>query len=148
MTNSGTASGFGKVLQTVSTTYSTEETTTSTSFVDSSLVATITPASASNKILIWVSSPWFGQQTSNPAADARIYNTTDSVTISEAHLEAYNSAGGNVYQSISCSMVGEDTGRSAATTYKVQHRATSAGRNSRLQTGNKKGWIILMEIAA
>lgn len=143
-----TPTDLGKVLQTVSTSYSTTETTTSTSFVDSSLVATITPASASSKILIWVSSPWFGLHASNPSAEARIYNSTDAVTITEAHLEAYNSAGGTIYHSISCSMVGEDTGRSAATTYKVQHRATSAGRDSRLQQGNTKGWIILMEIAA
>jgi hypothetical protein len=54
MTNSGTASGFGKVLQVVNATYSSQETTTSTSFVATSLTASITPSSASNKILVLV----------------------------------------------------------------------------------------------
>ena len=51
-----TVSGLsaGKVLQTVSASYATTETTTSTSYVDTSLSATITPASSSNKILIRV----------------------------------------------------------------------------------------------
>jgi len=151
ITNNGTnGGGFGggKVLQTVSTSYATAESTTSTSYVDSSLVATITPASSSNKILIFVSTPWITTHTSNPAADARIYNSTDAVTISDTHAESNDAGGGNIYQAISCSMVGEDTGRSVATTYKLQHKATSSGRNSTLQYGNNIGWIILMEVEA
>jgi hypothetical protein len=148
LTNNGTASGFGKVLQTVSTSYATAESTTSTSYVDSSLVATITPASSSNKILIFVSTAWITTHASNPAADARIYNSTDAVTIIETHAESNDAGGGNIYQAISCSMVGEDTGRSVATTYKLQHKASSAGRNSNLQYGDRIGWIILMEVEA
>jgi len=148
ISNAGTASGFGKVLQTVSTSYATAESTTSTSYVDSSLVATITPASSSNKILIFVSTAWFTTHATNPAADARIYNSTDAVTISETLAQGYDGGGGTIYQGISCSMVGEDTGRSVATTYKLQHKASSAGRNSNLQYGDRIGWIILMEVEA
>ena len=52
LTNSGTASGFGKVLQVVSATTSSVTSTTSTSFVATNLSVSITPSSASNKILI------------------------------------------------------------------------------------------------
>jgi len=48
------AAGGGKILQVISATYSTEETTTSTTVVDTSLTATITPASASNKVMVFV----------------------------------------------------------------------------------------------
>jgi len=46
------AGGFGKILQVVSVTQDTELSTTSTSFVTSGLTATITPTSATSKILV------------------------------------------------------------------------------------------------
>jgi len=52
ISNAGTASGFGKVLQVVNATYGSQETTTSTSFVATSLTASITPSSTSSKILV------------------------------------------------------------------------------------------------
>ena len=53
LTNSGSATGFGKVLQVVSSTYRTVESTTNVgSFVASGLTATITPTSSSIKILV------------------------------------------------------------------------------------------------
>jgi len=55
ITNNGTASGFGKVLQVVQTHKSDTFTSTSTSFADiTGLSASITPSSASNKILVLV----------------------------------------------------------------------------------------------
>jgi hypothetical protein len=52
LTNSGTATGFGKVLQVVSTSTNTDIVTTSTSFIDIGLELSITPSSASNKIFL------------------------------------------------------------------------------------------------
>ena len=52
LTNSGTATGFGKVLQVVSSSYNGSDSTTSTTFVDTGLTANITPSSTSNKVLI------------------------------------------------------------------------------------------------
>ncbi len=52
ITNSGTASGFGKLLQVVQETDTTQLSTTSTSLVDTGITASITPSSSSNKILI------------------------------------------------------------------------------------------------
>lgn len=51
------ASGFGKVLQVVQATTTTEVSTTSTSVVTTGLTASITPSSASSKILIYASLP-------------------------------------------------------------------------------------------
>ena len=150
LTNSGSATGFGKVLQTVSASYATTEITTSLTYVDTSLTAAITPASSSNKILIWVTSAWFTSHASNPAAYARIYNSTDTVELATTYTEAYDadSSGWMIYHGMPCSIIAEDTGRSIATTYKLQHRAAASGRNSKLQNENNKAFIILMEIAA
>ena len=54
ITNSGTASGFGKVLQVVSFSYNTLETTTSTTFVNTGLVLAITPSATSSKVYVMV----------------------------------------------------------------------------------------------
>ena len=55
LTNSGTATGFGKVLQVVSAEYTTTDSTTSTTFVTTGVEASITPSSTSNKILLMAS---------------------------------------------------------------------------------------------
>jgi len=55
LTNSGTASGFRKVLQVVQNTYNTQASTTSASWTSTGLTASITPSSTSNKILIMAS---------------------------------------------------------------------------------------------
>jgi hypothetical protein len=67
LTNSGTATGFGKVLQVVSTTSTTQYSTTSTSMVALSpaISASITPSSASNKILLLCSLA-FGANNAQP----------------------------------------------------------------------------------
>jgi len=61
ITNNGTASGFGKVLQVVSTNSNSTETFVSASgWVDTNLTVNITPASSSNKVLVLVNSHWGG----------------------------------------------------------------------------------------
>ena len=62
LTNSGTATGFGKVLQVVQTHKTDTSSTTSTSFTDvSGFSANITPASTSNKILVLVTISGMGE---------------------------------------------------------------------------------------
>jgi hypothetical protein len=54
ITNSGTATGFGggKILQVVSSNLTTQMTSSSTSYVDTGLTATITPSATSSKVLV------------------------------------------------------------------------------------------------
>jgi len=59
----------GKVLQVVSATYSTAVTSSSGSFVDTGLTATITPSATSSKILVMVTHP------------TRFYNSTTATSI-------------------------------------------------------------------
>jgi len=54
ITNSGTATGFGKVLQVVSFSYNTLETTVSATFVNTSLELAITPSATSSKVYVMV----------------------------------------------------------------------------------------------
>ena len=66
LTNNGTASGFGKVLQVVQTEKTDTTSHNSTTFTDvSGMSATITPSSSSNKILVMVSAS-IGNTTNDP----------------------------------------------------------------------------------
>ena len=53
-TNSGTATGFGKMLQIVSMTSSSEVNTTNTTYADTGLTLAITPTSTSSKVFIMI----------------------------------------------------------------------------------------------
>lgn len=55
LTNSGTATGFGKVLQVVNATKSDTNSTTSNSAVTTGLEASITPSATSSKVLVLIS---------------------------------------------------------------------------------------------
>ena len=65
LTNSGTATGFGKVLQVVYQKYTTEESTTTASFIATGLTKSITPTSSSSEIIVSVTTG-FSNDGSNP----------------------------------------------------------------------------------
>jgi hypothetical protein len=81
ITNSGTATGFGKVLQVVSTTVSASRSTSSATYVDiSGASASITPSSASNKILVLANAP--GAYASQASGGATCYGRINIVRTS------------------------------------------------------------------
>jgi hypothetical protein len=81
LTNNGSASGFGKIGQMLSTSNNTEFTTTSTSYVDiTNLSLAITPSATSSKILIlttFVGRTSFGGGNSTEAAVKLLRDSTD-----------------------------------------------------------------------
>ena len=69
ITTIGTASG-GKILQVVEATYSTQVSTSSTSHSDTGLSASITPSSASNKIIVLANQNYYVQRSATNAGHA------------------------------------------------------------------------------
>ena len=110
----------GKVLQAVTFTYSTQESTSSTSFVASSVTASITPSSSSNKVLIMVS----GTQTTSGNASHNV---------------------ATIYRGSSTNLGDSSYGISYAS-YTMYFRATAA-HSQTLQNAGAKSTIILLEIA-
>ena len=96
----GTAgTGFGKILQVVSATDSTQRTTTSTSYVTASntLTANITPSSTSSKILIMLSTTGFNS--SNNYTYYTFYRDSTNVASNSSQNEltaVYGDAGVNI----------------------------------------------------
>jgi hypothetical protein len=143
--NSGTATGFGKVLQVVTATDSTQRTTTSTSYVTASntLSVNITPSSTSSKIFVTVSSA-FGLP-SGADGIATIYrdstNLEGSLGSGFARLSASNGA------SIVMNVL-DSPNTTSQVTYQVYIRETSAVANLSLNWTGVTGTITAFEIGA
>ena len=134
----------GSVLQVVSAKYSTMVSTTSTSFVDTSLSATITPSSTSSKILVILN------QTITPATSAS--NTFGRVRLLRGSTEIWGDdrvGGVDQYDhsTPSCTVLDSPSSTSALT-YKTQFASGSGSYAFEAQHNNsREATITLMEIA-
>ena len=145
----------GSVLQVVSTTLNTTFSTASTSFTDlTGLSVTITPKSASNKILIFVTSYQSNSTTGGLTTYNLVRNSTNicqpSTTPTFAGTAAcYTSAADNIFP-FSISYL-DSPSTTSATTYKVQMKS-NAGTvyiNQRVTADTAlTSTITIMEIAA
>lgn len=147
----------GKVLQVVQGTTTTQTSTSSTSFVDTTLSASITPSSASNKVLALVSGPLYcGNTGYNTYAIPRLVR--DSTALLDVNHMTDNQAGTGVGVSASSSLnicYLDSPATTSSTTYKLQLRLgqTSYSAVTRFPfnagfSTNYTATIILMEIAA
>lgn len=152
-----TASGGGKVLQVVQGTTSTQTTIATTTYTDTGITATITPSSATSKILIMISAQTYtGLSSPNTSSyvdhKARIMrDSTAILTNGLVHqLEGSSSTMSLVTQN---SFVYLDSPSStSAITYKLQAgRVSSVNQNIRYQDSTNSGstsTITLLEIGA
>lgn len=153
------ASGMptGSVIQTVQATTSTETSTSSTSFVDTNLTASITPSSSTSKILILVSGPLYcGNTGYNTYAISRLLR--GSTALLDTNHITDNQAGSGVGVTASSSLnisYLDSPATGSSTTYKIQIRlgqnTYSAVTKFPFQTGFGSTYtatITLMEIKA
>jgi len=144
----GTAgTGFGKVLQVVTATDSTQRTTTSTSYVTASntLTANITPSSTSSKVLIMLSTTGFNA--SNNYTYYTIYRDSTNVASNSSQNElsaVYGDGGVNIVP-LHISFLD-----SPSTTSQVTYQAYMKvnGSTGYFNVNGNTGSIILMEIGA
>jgi hypothetical protein len=118
----GTVMPTGSVLQVVSSTTSTRTTSTSASYVDANLSASITPSSASNNILVIV--------TYTLAADTSSYAGWSQLVRGATQIaqRTYYTAAANAYASMSASLsILDSPATTSSTTYKMQIRTDGAG---------------------
>jgi hypothetical protein len=118
----------GKVLQVVSATVTGSTSTTSGSFVDSGLTATITPSSASNTILVMVSMPTGSTYRSGSGTTAygsyALVRGASQINQAEMGVLNYASSGGfNIYTQPNFIHL-DSPATTSATTYKVQYKSS------------------------
>lgn len=143
------AAAAGKVLQIVQATTATKTTTTSTSFVDATnLTATITPTSASSKILVLVNNhisftsatkgPGFKEQIVRGAT--AIYDFSNNYSYGDAWT------GSNAFGQIISLIYVDSPATTSATTYKVQIAALASTTVDLSGNATDEATITLMEI--
>ena len=113
----------GKVLQVVNATFGTATTTSSSTFADLGLSASITPSSASNKVLVTVHLSGC-QKNNNAVLGTRLVRGSTTIyTIDNVSLFT-NNTNENACGSVSTSYL-DTPNTTSATTYKVQFRSVN-----------------------
>jgi hypothetical protein len=136
--------GGGKVLQVIMGTTSTEVSSSSSSYVDSNLTATITPSSASSKVLVLVSQN--GCRATGQYGGVRLVRGATTISQMDSYL-GY-AAGGTSQVSISANYL-DTPATTSATTYKTTVASPSGSASFKVQTDNvAMSMIVLLEIGA
>ena len=145
------AAGGGKVLQVVSATYATQTTTTSANYEDTGLSGTITPSSASSKILVMITNQMGVTHSSDDCYfKYRIVRGTTTVWNSgfnDGWAQASSSGLKQFYYTISPQYL-DSPATTSATTYKLQFNKGGANATVYAQYSNETAQIILIEIGA
>jgi len=139
----------GKVLQVVSTTSSTAQSTTSTSYVDvTGLTVSITPSSASNKILVMYNDAAYIQKGTGIATGYgqwQILRDSTALSVKE-FIQRDGVSGQDHYNAFPMSIIYLDSPSSTSSlTYKVQMKNGDSATVAS-QYRNELGTIIVMEI--
>ena len=144
----------GKILQIIQATYSTAESTSSDSYVDTSLDATITPSAATSKVLIICNVSWKTERTQ--VSSGYVYHA-----IERSGSQIWEQVSGQYYDAQSSVVVRNIIGNStltyldspattSATTYTLQHRKGPSGQTVTATSffDDIPGSLILMEVSA
>jgi hypothetical protein len=137
--------GGGKVLQVVAATYGTQTSSTTNTLIDTGLTATITPSSASSKILVLV----------NQAGTYKENNTYLKITLDRGGTEIWFNNGGGFTDTTAINNVGsigtsylDSPATTSATTYKTRFSSSGGGATVIVQHNTSVSTIVLMEIGA
>lgn len=147
------AAASGKVLQVVQATYDTETTSTSSTYSDTGLTATITPSSATSKILVTVAQPLQINVSSGTAAEGSLNLVRGSTEIVQRASNSFSIGGPSgalISRQYTSTVYLDSPATTSATTYKTQMRVSvgTAIRSCVEGTTKSTATIILMEIGA
>ena len=137
----------GSVIQVVNATTGSTGTSTSTTFADTSLTATITPSSSSNKILVTVHQSGLGKSEANENyARYRLLRGASVICNFEMQAGFTLTSIRNLVGGSGCSYL-DSPSTTSATTYKTQYNTSGAGDTVVVQANSSISTITLMEIA-
>ena len=147
ITSSDLASGVGgKVLQVVNAQYGTSASSTSSTYADTGLTATITPSSASSKILVIVHQEGLAKVTNSTGVNLKLFrNSTELLLFCHSAGQQYSTAWNIVGGSGTSYLDSPST--TSAVTYKTQFASKNNNPTVYTQINNSISTITLMEIA-
>jgi len=141
--------GGGKVLQVVNAQYGTEVLLLSSTFTDTGLTATITPSSATSKILVLVNHTGVYKAYDNAtnSMGLQLLRNGSSILVFEKKAGFTNTTIESAVGSVSTSYL-DSPATTSATTYKTQFKNFFNGTNVRIQYADSISTITLLEIGA
>ena len=150
LTNNGTATGFGKIGQVVNFTTSTQLSSSSSSYVDTNLVASITPSATSSKIYVQAFS-LCGAERASAESSFQWKLLRDSTDIWESGSQGYHlyvQGTSNIQPHFGQTLLYIDSPSSTSSlTYKIQAK-TNSSSTIKFQYQSAVGSLILMEVLA
>jgi hypothetical protein len=141
----GGSSSGGLVVQIVYASTTTETSSSTGTYVDTTLTATITPTSASNKILVFVTHGANQKETNNTSMGMRLMR--GATEISRIMLDGGKN-GTNDRQDFGGTSLNylDEPATTSATTYKTQFASTGGNAIVWVQTAGSRSSIVLMEV--
>ena len=141
--------GGGKVLQVVAASTNTGVTTSSATFVDTTLTATITPSSASSKVLVLVAQAGCGKDTNDTTLGLRLLRDATQIAFFEGS-GGWTAMGDRNFIGTCAVNWLDSPATTSAVTYKTQQNSFNGGANSFTQynvgAGSPSSTIVLLEI--
>ena len=139
--------GGGKVLQVINATYATQTASSSSTYADTGLTATITPSATNSKILVLVSQTGLLKISSDTNIRLRLLRgATELIEFDRTAGETDDSGWNGVGGSSTCYLDSPNT--TSATTYKTQFQSSGNTGSVFVNHGNCVSTITLMEIGA
>jgi hypothetical protein len=142
--------GGGKVLQVVQGTYSTQQSSTSTSYVDTNLTASITPSAATSKVLVMISHQGVASSGASTGVSLKLFRGATEL----AKLAEYAAVTSGTESNVGTVGIQylDSPSTTSSTTYKTQFARSAASGTVYLQStgggANIMSTITLMEIGA
>ena len=140
----------GSVIQTVYNSIISAENTTSTSFVNTSLTATITPTSSSSKILVIVNAAMYANGVGTHAIASVFRGDVSGTDLGNGTYgigSAYTGSGGAAIKAYVCCSILDSPSTTSATTYTVAIKKSGASYASNISVNSERSTIVLQEIA-
>jgi hypothetical protein len=138
------AGGGGKILQVVTNSYSTVFNTSSTTYVDTGLSTTITPTSATSRILVMYNGIHAVSAGAASATNIRVVRTSTAILTYNAN--GYTNTSNLFAHTIALHLV-DSPATTSATTYKIQI-CNDLTSNITAQRNNEPSILTLLEIGA
>ena len=116
------------------------------SYVDTGITASITPTRSDSKILVMTSISGVQKNTNNTYLKARLLRDSTEVALLDDGAGYTDGSGYNIVGTVSTNCV-DSPATTSSVTYKVQFMSAGNVATVRVQTNNSLSTIVLMEIA-
>lgn len=139
--------GAFRILQVVAATHSTQSLSSSSTFADTGLTASITPGSSSSKVLVIVQQAGCGKTSSDTECQLQLLRGSTSISTFASQIGLTSSTANNISGTQGCVIL-DSPNTTSSTTYKTQFRSVSNTANAVTEANGCESSIVLMEVSA